>query len=162
MQRRQRHSASDPGLTDAGRARADALREALRDAHVNAIITTQFARTRKTAEPLAETRHRFTPVVVQAGSDTAAHVRAVAAAIHAQSVAGVIVVVGHSNTITPLVAALGGPTLPDICDGESHAVHAGAAARCPARLMIGPARLIRRSRADGGWRDRDRRRAASG
>jgi hypothetical protein len=29
-----------------------------------------------------------------------------------------VVVVGHSNTIPPIIAALGGPALPDICDGE--------------------------------------------
>jgi len=108
--------ADDAVLSDAGRARADALAAAVGDAHVDAIITTQFARTRLTAKPLAEARH-LTPIVIEGGGDIAAHVRATAAAVRAQP-AGLIVVVGHSNTIAPLIAALGGPTLPDICDGE--------------------------------------------
>ena len=129
--------ADDPGLTAAGRARADALSAALREAHVGTIITTQFARTRLTAQPLAEARH-LTPVVIPSRGDTAAHVRAIATAIRAES-AELIVVVGHSNTITPLIAALGGPTLPDICDGEYSRLFT---------LVLptkGPARLIQSS-----------------
>ena len=108
---------TDPGLTDAGRARAEALAEALRDARVDAIVTSQFERTRKTAEPLAVAR-RLTPVVTQAGSDTPTHVRDVAAAVRRQPAGGLVLVVGHTNTIPPIIAALGGPQLPDICDAE--------------------------------------------
>ena len=109
--------ADDPGLTDAGRARADALAQALRDARVDAVITSQYERTRKTAEPIATARH-LTPVVVRAGTDTEAHVREVAAAVRSQAAGGLVVVVGHTNTIPPVIAALGGPQLPDICDAE--------------------------------------------
>jgi hypothetical protein len=31
---------------------------------------------------------------------------------------GVVVVVGHSNTVPAIVKALGGPALPDICDAS--------------------------------------------
>ncbi|MDP9223715.1 MAG: hypothetical protein M3P18_07625, partial [Actinomycetota bacterium] len=31
---------------------------------------------------------------------------------------GKILVVGHSNTIAPIIAALGGPRLPDLCDSQ--------------------------------------------
>jgi broad specificity phosphatase PhoE len=107
----------DPGLTDAGRARADALAEALREARVDAVITSHFERTRTTADPIAAARH-LTPVVVQAGTDTLTHVREVAAAVRRQPAGGLVVVVGHSNTIPPIIAELGGPQLPDICDDE--------------------------------------------
>jgi broad specificity phosphatase PhoE len=106
-----------PGLSDAGRRRADALAEALRDARVDAIITTQYARARDTAKPLADAQH-IAPVVIPAGRDTAAHVREVAAAVGRQPAGSLVVVVGHSNTIPAIVRALGGPGLPDICDGE--------------------------------------------
>jgi broad specificity phosphatase PhoE len=109
--------ADDPGLTDAGRARADALAEALRDAHVDAIITTQYARTRNTAAPLARAQ-QVTPILVETGADSAAHVREVAAAIRRQPAGRLVVIVGHSNTIPGIITALGGPRLPDLCDGE--------------------------------------------
>jgi broad specificity phosphatase PhoE len=108
---------NDPGLTDSGRARADALAEALRDARVDAVITSHYERTRKTAEPVAAARH-LTPVLIRAGTDTSAHVREVAAAVRSQAAGGLVLVVGHTNTIPPIIAALGGPQLPDICDGE--------------------------------------------
>ena len=90
--------ADDPGLTDAGRTRAAALADALSDARVDAIITTAVERTRQTAAPLAQKQH-VTPIVVQAGADTPAHVRAVAAAVRRQAAGPLVVVVGHSNTI---------------------------------------------------------------
>src|SRR5688500_9156051 len=53
----------DPPLTDVGRARADALARALGDSGVKAIYTSQYVRTRATAEPLAA-RLGLTPVVL--------------------------------------------------------------------------------------------------
>ena len=47
----------------------------------------------------------------------ASHVTAVADAVRAQG-GGVVLVVGHSNTVPRIVEALGGPKLPDICDGS--------------------------------------------
>jgi broad specificity phosphatase PhoE len=107
----------DPGLSDAGRARAEALAEALEHARVDAVITTQYERTRRTAEPLARGR-QLTPVIIRAGADTAAHVREVATAVRLQPPGSFVLVVGHSNTVPAIVGALGGPTLPDLCDAE--------------------------------------------
>ena len=94
----------DPQLSAAGEARAAALAEALADAGVSAIITTQFERTRRTAAPLAE-RLGITPIVVAATDGN--HARDVAA--RARDLApGTIVIVGHSNTVPAIIRALGG------------------------------------------------------
>lgn len=44
---------SDPDLSDAGRTRAAALAQTLRDAKISAIFVTEFRRTQETAKPLA-------------------------------------------------------------------------------------------------------------
>jgi broad specificity phosphatase PhoE len=106
--------ADDPDLSPAGQARAQALTTTLESSGVDVIITTEFRRTRQTAAPLAAARH-LQPLVVQSSDDTAAHARAVAAEI-ARHPGHTILVVGHSNTVPAIVAALGGPTLADICE----------------------------------------------
>lgn len=104
----------DPPLTKAGAARARALAVVARDAGVTAIITTQFERTRKTAEPTATALH-ITPEVVEAGP--AEHVKAVADQV-LKHAGGTVLVVGHSNTIPAIVGALGAPRPRDLCDSE--------------------------------------------
>jgi broad specificity phosphatase PhoE len=106
--------AADPDLTAAGKARATALTSALESSGVDVIITTEFRRTRETAAPLAAARH-IQPIVVQSSDDTAAHARAVAAEI-AKHAGHTILVVGHSNTVPAIITALGGPSLPEICE----------------------------------------------
>lgn len=105
----------DPGLTPAGMERARALAAALRDAGVEAIITTELRRSRETARPLAEARGLTPEVVETRGGGMEAHARAVAAAVRRHAGATVLVV-GHSNSLPAIIAALGGPRLPDICD----------------------------------------------
>ena len=46
--------AADPDLSEAGRARAESLAKALKDAHITAIYATEFKRTQQTAAPLAK------------------------------------------------------------------------------------------------------------
>ena len=46
--------ATDPDLSEAGRARAASLAVMLKDAGIKAIYTTEYKRTRQTAEPLAK------------------------------------------------------------------------------------------------------------
>ncbi|HEY5218814.1 MAG TPA: phosphoglycerate mutase family protein [Gemmatimonadaceae bacterium] len=109
--------AKDPPLTAAGQARARALAQALKDAGVSAIITTQFARTKETAAPTAEMLG-IKPEIVRAGSGPEAdHATAVATAVM-QHAGGVVLVVGHSNTVPDIVAALGAKRPPEICDAE--------------------------------------------
>ena len=116
-----RHAERAPGsgdvpISDAGQARAQALAEVGKGAGVSAIITTQFQRTQQTAAPLA-TALGLTPVVVATGTVAAKHVADVAAAVRAQS-GKTVLVVGHSNTVPAIVAALGGPRFRDYCEPE--------------------------------------------
>ena len=105
----------DPPLSEAGSARAQALVAVARDAGVTAIITTQFERTRKTAEPTAAALH-ITPEVVDAGP-AAQHAKAVAEQV-LKHAGGTVLVVGHSNTVPAIVGALGAPRPRDLCDSE--------------------------------------------
>lgn len=110
--------ANDPPLTPAGEARAAALAAALRDARVAGIVSTQFRRTLETAAPLARALG-LVPDTVRAGGQSAAqHAQAVAAHVRSRYAGRTVLVVGHSNTIPPIIAALGGPQMPDLCDTE--------------------------------------------
>ncbi|MBK7350032.1 MAG: histidine phosphatase family protein [Gemmatimonadales bacterium] len=107
----------DPPLSAPGRARAAALGAALVDFPVTTIITSEYRRTRETAAPLATARG-LVPVVVAARSGADSNAAAVARALGAVPAGTAALVVGHSNTLGPIIAALGGPVLPDLCDGE--------------------------------------------
>ena len=80
------------------------------------MITTQLQRTRQTAQPLFEALG-ITPVVVNTQSDVPKHAAEVAAAVR-QFAGKTVLVVGHSNTVPAIVAALGGPKYPDLCEPE--------------------------------------------
>lgn len=104
--------AADPPLTEAGKARAVALWEVVKDAGVNAVITTQFARTVETGAPTAEHLGLTGEVVSAAGADHPARVAAAAKKHTGETV----LVVGHSNTVPAIIAALGAKEPPAICD----------------------------------------------
>lgn len=106
--------ADDPPLTLAGKERAEALWDVVKDARVNAIITTQFVRSKETAEPTAE-KLKLTPEVIKTGGEN--HPREVAAAIRKHA-GQTVLVVGHSNTVPSIIAALGAEKPPAICDLE--------------------------------------------
>lgn len=106
--------AADPPLTAEGETRARDLWEAVKDAGISAVITTQYTRTVATGKPTAAALH-VVPEVVNASG--AAHAQNVAAA--ARKHAGhTVLVVGHSNTIPDIIAALGAKRPPAICDSE--------------------------------------------
>lgn len=102
--------AKDPQLTAAGMKRADLLASMLTDSGVDAIYVTEYKRTQMTAAPLAARVH--TPQIVLPAKDNAQLVKA----IRARS-KGVVVVVGHSNTVPDIIAALGGPKV-EISDSQ--------------------------------------------
>ena len=92
---------ADPPLTVAGEARARALSAALGQAKPAALFTTDTKRTRATLAPLA-VASGLVPQVY-AAPDPAA----LAARIRQEYAGRAVVVVGHSNTLLPLITALG-------------------------------------------------------
>lgn len=106
----------DPVLSAIGEARAAALDSTLADAKLTAIVVTPYHRTRGTAALVAR-RHGLTPIEIPVSGGVPAHARAVATEVARHQ--GTVLVVGHSNTVDDIVAALGGPaTIGDLCDSE--------------------------------------------
>lgn len=100
----------DPELTEAGKDRAEELARFLYDAGVTHIWSTDYKRTRATAEPLA-TRLRL-KVESYDPSKLAEF------ATRLKSIPGRHLVVGHSNTTPGLVQALGGEAGALMSDSE--------------------------------------------
>ena len=86
-------------LNAAGQARAQALAHVVGTAGVGTVYVSPAHRTQKTAEPLA-TALGVTPIQTPALSTFASQIAAAGAG-------AVILVVGHSNTVPDLIAALG-------------------------------------------------------
>lgn len=110
--------ADDPPLSAAGARRAELLADALADAPVAAIYSTQFRRTRDTVQPLAT--RLGVPVTVREASESnaAAYPAALAAEVLAAHRADTLLVVGHSNTVPAIVEAIGAPRPPPIDESE--------------------------------------------
>lgn len=102
--------ASDPDLSKTGHARAARLARILRDAGITAIYVSEFKRTQQTAAPLAKAIG-VTPTVIRAdeSADLLKRLR---------SATGHVLVVGHSNTVPGIAAALAGVKPFTIEDGE--------------------------------------------
>ena len=100
---------ADPELSEAGRLRAVELARVLSEAGITTILSTDFRRTRGTAKPLA----------IALGVKVEMYdPRAPATVSRIRSLAGPILVVGHSNTAPALVTALGGDSHGTIADNE--------------------------------------------
>ncbi len=92
-------NSKDPELSGAGRARAEALANMLRDSKIGVIYTTEFKRTQETAAPLAKALGlTVTALPAEKQAELVAKLRA--------SVATSLVV-GHGNTIPDIIKALG-------------------------------------------------------
>jgi len=91
----------DPSLAPAGQARAQRLADVLRDAPLAAAYATQFRRTQLTAQPAA-TAHSLQVMRYDAAEPAAA----LAARLRTAHPQGTVLVVGHSNTVPALAAAL--------------------------------------------------------
>ncbi|MGV3709245.1 MAG: phosphoglycerate mutase family protein [Gemmatimonas sp.] len=107
---------SDPSLSELGQARAKALATTLNDAGVSAVITTTYKRTIETADALVAAKSLKVEKMPITGG-TAQHVTDVVAAVRKHP-GEVVLVVGHSNTIPAIVAALGGPKVADLCESN--------------------------------------------
>ena len=91
--------ASDPLLTVEGKARAQALKDSLLNKNVKFIYSTNTTRTRATAAPLAE---KLGLAIKPYGTDTLWEVARHLRKLHG----GNALVVGHSNTLLPLLDQL--------------------------------------------------------
>lgn len=131
-----RHADRLPGqktdeLAAAGVARSQELARALEKAGVSAIIHSDTQRAAQTAAPLAA-RIAVTPIVIP-GKDIAAVVGEVR-----KRRGETILVVGHSNTVPMIIAAFGGPELPDLGEAAFGDLFVLTVCRCSWR----PARLV--------------------
>ena len=99
-------AADDPGLTPAGQRRATELARQLVDADVvagvDAIYSTRYRRTKETVQPIAEALEL--PINIYDPSDDN---EAVVDQMVRDHKGKIILVVGHSNTMPTLIAALG-------------------------------------------------------
>ena len=100
----------DPELSEAGHARAELLAELLAGEGIQRVHSTDYLRTRHTAEPLA--RRLGVEVELYDPSEL------VGFASELHSVGGTHLVVGHSNTTPGLVEALGGDPVSPIDEAE--------------------------------------------
>lgn len=107
--------AGDPPLSPAGQERAKSLDEAMLGLQLSAIIVTATKRTMETATAVA-VRSGVAPQIISFTGGGAAHIAAVVEAVRKAS--GVVLVIGHSNTVPAIVKGLGGPVFPDICDAS--------------------------------------------
>src|SRR5512134_2687076 len=111
-------SDEDERLTEAGRARADRLAEMLKRSGVSAIYSTDTERTIGTAKPLADAlglKIRIYDVrPVEGRFDFAPFVER----LREEAPDGIVLVVGHSNTVPPLLRALGCAEEVSIASGD--------------------------------------------
>ena len=84
---------------------------------LDGVITTRYQRTRLTAAPVVKAQ-QLEPVEVAASRDITAHAAEVASLVNAMPAGSAVLIVGHSNTLAPIIAALGGPAIPELCDGQ--------------------------------------------
>ncbi len=103
----------DPDLSDVGKRRADLLAERLRGENLTAAYATQYRRTRQTAAPVADA-HGIALMPYDAGESAAAF----ATRLRAAHRSGTVLVVGHSNTVPAIMAALCDCAVADIDDDD--------------------------------------------
>lgn len=134
--------ADNPPLSAIGWQRVDALVEAVRHAGITTIYSTPYARTLETARGVA--RVIDVPVVETPilNRNVPAYGDSVAARVRRDG--GVILVVGHSNTLGAVIKALGGPDIGEIADADYDnlfvlTIHEGHAVRF-IRARFGKAR----------------------
>ncbi|MCB9848209.1 MAG: histidine phosphatase family protein [Phycisphaeraceae bacterium] len=102
----------DPALTDAGRARAEALALLLRDVSLDAVYSSGYERCMATAAPAA----------ARAGVEVEIRDPGASGALREEILrdhgGGTALVVGHSNTVPAMLSALGVADPPAIADWQ--------------------------------------------
>ena len=110
-------TSSDPVLSEAGQRRAVDLAVALSDSDLTHVFTSPLQRTVLTARPAAEA-HAINPEAISFEGGTEAHILRIAERIRALPDDAVVLVVGHSNTVPLIAAALGETGPSDMADCE--------------------------------------------
>ena len=114
----------DPGLSDAGRRRAEAYAARFANARVRAVYATEYRRTQETAAPLARQEGLDVTVVPYGSGPLDVYTQGLVERVRARLDAPDyddsegVVVVGHSNTIPALAEALLGAPVPPIAEDE--------------------------------------------
>jgi len=108
----------DPTLSAAGQQRANDLKAVLQSAGVTDVYVTQYKRTRQTAEPLALQNGISIIERPVNNANSATYAQDLAHEILTRSAGKGVLVVGHSNTVPDIVAALSGTTVAPITDPE--------------------------------------------
>ena len=112
-----RHAEKAPGdgdvpLSPVGRERAALLARTLKDAQVTRVFTSQMARARETATPLAEALKLTSEVVPAQDPD------ALVTALRALPRGTTALIVGHSNTVPVIVERVAGTKVQPIAEDE--------------------------------------------
>jgi phosphohistidine phosphatase SixA len=108
----------DPSLSAAGQERARDLIAVLKSAGVTDIYTTQYKRTRQTAEPFAQQSGISIVERPVNAANSATYARDLTQEILTRSAGKAVLVVGHSNTVPDIVKALSGSAVAPIADSE--------------------------------------------
>lgn len=110
--------ADDPPLSAVGRERAEALLDAVRDAHVDVIYSTQRRRNMETAQFVA---NALQVPIVQTPIESRkvdAYIMDVVRRVRQQGGGRVTLIIGHSNTLKPMIKALGGPEILEVPESQ--------------------------------------------
>jgi phosphohistidine phosphatase SixA len=106
--------ANNPPLTAEGQERAKELARILGNSGITAIFSTNLARTRQTAAPIAKALS-IQPAV---SAPAATYARDIANRIRSTHAGKTVLVVGHTNTTRDVIAALGVANPPTISEEE--------------------------------------------
>ena len=110
--------ARDPPLSETGETRARSLARLLADSPLTAVYATGFQRTQQTARPSADA-HGIRITIY----DAQLPATALAAQLRAAHAHGTVLVVGHSNTVPDIVAALSGQPVDAMSDDQYDLVY---------------------------------------
>jgi broad specificity phosphatase PhoE len=132
------NAGADPVLSEAGAARAAALAEALKDAGVAVVMTSQYQRTAHTGRPtaLAMKVDLVRDAIAGGPAGLDAYVQLVVQAVRSKYAGKTVLIVGHSNTVPALVKAFSGVEMPDLAhDSYDQMFVITTSEQTPARLV---------------------------
>jgi phosphohistidine phosphatase SixA len=111
-------STSADALSQTGRKRAERLGHMLGETGVSVAFWSGAQRTRETLEPLQQVRGDALAIKKPEASGGLAHINEIVAAIESLPADTVVVVVGHSDTVGPIIKGLGGGSIAPIQETE--------------------------------------------